>query len=1116
MDVAGPPRQITRFIGRDDELRRLLYLLQGNQLVTLLGPPGVGKTRLAIEVAGCVATDDTPSVTFVDLTQIGPGHGVADAVAGAVGLSLQLGESAERAVEKRLSATRLLVILDTCDHVRDQAAALVELLLASCPGVRFLATSRAPLGVSGEVRLKVAPLASRELTDGVDASRPDDAVHLFVDRAQLADPDFALTAENVTQVAEICRHLDGNPLAIELAAALAGALSLADVQNGLRNRFNLLRSHRGGSSRQRSLQAAVEWSYALLSVDEQRAFQRLSVFPTDFSAASAQAVLAGDGLADHQVLSILARLGETSLIERTDRASSRYQMLESLRQFAWLHLTTQPEAGRVMRRAAAEAASREAHRTAVHLLEEALRMSPADASERMPLLDQLALEAEQAGLFQVGVRALEELQAIAADHAADWHGRLMVRLSNLLTLATGDLSAAERAAASAADLFGQAGETTAALSASLQLAWLRGLRGDLPGQAAAAAQIVDDARESGDGEVVMHALGCLGTAQAFLGEVQLARQALTQARRVATDRRTAQLELWADAQLAFVDALEGDLRAAHARLPETVTDELVEPVALEVLVFVYYLAGDYRGVLGLIGAGSTALAGLGVRGGWALAIAAACAAERGESALAEELAERARTLFAERPIYAHYHAHLWMRGVACWCRLDLSEAAGLLEEASHGLLAMGCRPLAALCLYDLCAVLADAGHGEEAAQARRRLTDVATGLSGSLFAALIDDPDTAAGSFARLGLRGLHARALARAGHLEQAARAFEDVGCAWRCERSLAALALQGRAPLSPAAQTLTRAVVFDGVPAATLERLASQAVIATFLPGEVVARRGAPIPLIYVVTSGRLKASVGTSRGEMIGTLLGPGDLVGERGLIDGERQALNLVALEQCRLVGLRREQLLELLADEPAVGERLIMLLRQRLRADARISGEPEPTDIAGDLMQSIQRLTTRVSSAAPVFEILPIYLTHGQVWLLQPHGLASWQVAATADVPPGPFVSGTLDASGLRSEIVHSTSWRYEQDRLVLTYLAIVAPPALLPPAGFEAVPVQRADLARGSARDAPSAIAVAQVVEHGLRHLAWLSKDDPVVGRELSPAWRSAVASYVPEPFRAL
>src|SRR5262249_46280194 len=149
----------------------------------------------------------------------------------------------------------------------------------------------------------------------------------------------------------------------------------------------------------------------------------------------------------------------------------------------------------------------------------------------------LAHEAEQAGRYQVGVRALEELYNSAVEHAADRQGLLMVRLSNLLTLASGDLAAAETAATKAAELFEKAGDATAALSTALQSAWLRGLRGDLPGQAAAAAQIVDRARERGEGATAMHALGCLGTAQAFLGDLERARATLAGARGAATVQR---------------------------------------------------------------------------------------------------------------------------------------------------------------------------------------------------------------------------------------------------------------------------------------------------------------------------------------------------------------------------------------------------------------------------------------------------------------------------------------------------------------------------------------------------------------------------------------------------
>jgi CRP-like cAMP-binding protein len=335
-----------------------------------------------------------------------------------------------------------------------------------------------------------------------------------------------------------------------------------------------------------------------------------------------------------------------------------------------------------------------------------------------------------------------------------------------------------------------------------------------------------------------------------------------------------------------------------------------------------------------------------------------------------------------------------------------------------------------------------------------------------------------------------------------------------WADAHLTCAEALQERAP-SPTARALARADLFTGVPAATLEQLARQTTISRFQTGSVVARRGTPISLIYVVASGRLTASRDTDHADLAETLFGPGDLVGERGVLAGQHHACTVLALEDCCLIGLQRAHLLGLLAEHPAICERLVLRLRQRLRADARISGDAAPADIGCALLHALQEVAPGASRTTSVYEILPLTVRDGLVWFLHPRDQASWQVAAPVDRAPGPFIGATLTARGLRGEIVHSTSWRYERGILILTYVAIVTSvPAA--PTGFAAIPVRRTDLARGSARDAPSTIAVAQVVEHGLRHLAWLSTDDPVIGHQLNSAWRAVVASYAPEPFRAL
>lgn len=186
----------------------------------------------------------------------------------------------------------------------------------------------------------------------------------------------------------------------------------------------------------------------------------------------------------------------------------------------------------------------------------------------------------------------------------------------------------------------------------------------------------------------------------------------------------------------------------------------------------------------------------------------------------------------------------------------------------------------------------------------------------------------------------------------------------------------------------------------------------------------------------------------------------------------------------------------------------------LSACPSMASEPEPPDIAGRVLGGIQLAAAATGGPLPAFEILPVYLGGDRPWLLHPADSPSWLVDAEPGRLPAAVVAAALEGACCPAEIVHSTSWRYDSGRLVLTYLAIM--PGEQAVAGFEPEPVHRAELARGSAREAPTSIDVGQVVEHGLRHLSWLSRDDPVIRQELSSAWLALVADYHPEPFRAL
>src|SRR6202140_5385085 len=278
------PAQLTSFVGRDAQLTQLRELLAQNRVVTLTGAGGVGKTRLAIQVAAGMAGEFSDGVWYVDLAPITDPELVAVTVARALGLPDQPGRSTMDSLLRFVRDRQMLVVLDNCEHLLDASAELVVALLSGAPGLALLATSREAIGVAGEVSWRVPSL-----------SLDDEAVELFADRARHARPDFPLTDDNAAAVGEICRRLDGLPLAIELAAARVRALSLAEILDSLHDRFRLLTGGaRTAVRRQQTLRASVDWSHALLTEPERVLFRRLAGFLGGFDLAAAQAV-AGRG-----------------------------------------------------------------------------------------------------------------------------------------------------------------------------------------------------------------------------------------------------------------------------------------------------------------------------------------------------------------------------------------------------------------------------------------------------------------------------------------------------------------------------------------------------------------------------------------------------------------------------------------------------------------------------------------------------------------------------------------------------------------------------------------------------------------------------------------------------
>ena len=340
-DTPSLPVQLTSFVGRIAQMTEIRKLLADNRLVTLTGAGGAGKTRLAIQIAAGVAAEFSDGVSYVDLAPITHALVVPVAVARALGLPDQPGRSTVETLVRFVGDRQMLMVLDNCEHLLDAVATLAAELLAACPGLRLLATSREPASVPGEVTFLVPSL-----------SLDDEALELFADRARRVRPDFSVTEDNAATVTEICRRLDGMPLAIELAAARVRALSLDEIVGSLHDRFRLLTGGaRTAVRRQQTLRASVDWSHALLTETERILFRRLAVFLGGFDLDAAQAV-AGDGEVErYQILDQLALLVDKSLVVAENASGrTRYRLLETVRQYAQEKLGESGEAEAVRSR----------------------------------------------------------------------------------------------------------------------------------------------------------------------------------------------------------------------------------------------------------------------------------------------------------------------------------------------------------------------------------------------------------------------------------------------------------------------------------------------------------------------------------------------------------------------------------------------------------------------------------------------------------------------------------------------------------------------------------------------------------------------------------------------
>jgi predicted ATPase/DNA-binding SARP family transcriptional activator len=381
---APPPRALphplSRLVGRRKEIDEIKACLARTRLVTLTGSGGVGKTRLALQVAEDLAAEYPDGAWFVDLAPLTGPDLVAQTLCSVLDLHAASGAAPQETLLGSLRSKSLLLVLDNCEHLITECARLADTLLQTCPGLAILATSREPLNIPGEQPWRVPSLAAPDTQllrlpekEIVAILAEYDAVRLFVERAAQQSPAFTLTRDNAPDVAQICRQLDGIPLAIELAAVRVRTLTVAQIASRLEDRFHLLTAGaRTALPRHQTLRALMDWSYDLLSEQEQTLLRRLSVFAGDWTLEAAEAVCAGQGregreacpersewkgregsplfplpssLFPDEVLDLLSSLVDKSLVVYEEQQrQARYRLLETTRQYAWQRLTAQGEA----------------------------------------------------------------------------------------------------------------------------------------------------------------------------------------------------------------------------------------------------------------------------------------------------------------------------------------------------------------------------------------------------------------------------------------------------------------------------------------------------------------------------------------------------------------------------------------------------------------------------------------------------------------------------------------------------------------------------------------------------------------------------------------------------
>ena len=596
------PAALTSFVGRDEDLARLIELLGRARLVTLTGPGGAGKTRLALELAGRVAERFADGTWLASLSGTTDAGLVPSAVMESLGVRQTGGIPVVEALRYRLRAAELLLVLDNCEHLLDACTELASRLLAASPGLRVLATSREPLGITGEITYPVAPLTVPPAQASEQVAVASPAVRLFLDRASAARPGGVMRMP-AAAVVEVCRELDGLPLAIELAAGRASALSVQEIADHLSDRFRFLARRRVlGDPRHQTLKAAIDWSYELLSEDDRRAFRALAVFAGGFELSAAAFVCdSEDRTGALEVIDGLA--SKSLLVAEPAAAGTRYRVLETIRQYAADRLVEAGETGPAQRRHAQAFLSlaRREHDPRVLLPEmdnfrAALEWSLSQGEEAGPrLASALGGFWLASGFFQ---EAREWLERAAAAVPAEpgLHAELL-RLLGTVLYDSGELDSAHAILAEAAAAAESARLPALHARAKIQLADIRTMQGASPRDMLTDCQHTAAILESeGDLAGLAEAWLVIGQLHFYLGDTPADQEALDRAASYASrsGNRRAALEIrrWQAVTLTVLPIPADEaIRRAEQLLAEAAGDPRAEAAVMQALPPLYAYAG---------------------------------------------------------------------------------------------------------------------------------------------------------------------------------------------------------------------------------------------------------------------------------------------------------------------------------------------------------------------------------------------------------------------------------------------------------------------------------------------------------------------------------------------